>query len=122
MTQEENILFCPLQEVTQSLERKWTLQIIYEIGNHNTIRFGSLQNELKSITSKILSETLKQLEDRNLIHKKQFQENPPRIEYNLTKDGLSLYPIIVDLIIWSISRNSTSVKLCLCDSKPNNVA
>jgi len=121
MSQEKNILFCPLQEVAQTLERKWSFQIIYEIGNHKIIRFGELQNELKLITPKTLTETLKKLENDNLICKKQFEEIPPKVEYKLTKDGLSLYPIVVNLLKWSISRKNTTVKKCLCHSKPKNI-
>jgi len=118
---QNNSLFCPLQEVVLSLDRKWAFQIIYEIGNHKIIRFGELQDELKEITPKVLSYTLTKLEDENLVSKKQHEEIPPRVEYWLTKDGLSLYPIIVNLLKWSISRKNTTVKHCLCDSKPKDV-
>lgn len=110
MSQEKNILFSPLQEVVQALERKWSFQIIYEIGNYKTIRFGKLQDKLKVISPKTLSDTLKKLEGENLVCKKQFEEIPPRVEYRLTKDGSSLYPIIVNLLEWSISRKNKSDK------------
>ena len=121
MSQEKNILFCPLQEVVQTFERKWSFLIIYMIGNHKIIRFGKLQDELRLITPKTLSDTLKKLEDENLISKKQFVEIPPKVEYRLTKDGSSLYPLILNLLKWSISRKNTSVKQCGCQSKPNNI-
>jgi len=107
---QTNSLFCPLLEVTSSLNRKWSFQIIYEIGNHKIIRFGVLQDELNWITPKVLSDTLTKLEDENLVSKKLYQEIPPRVEYRLTKDGLSLYPIILNLLEWSISRKNTTVK------------
>ena len=118
---QNNPLFCPLQEVTASLDRKWSFQIIYEIGNHKIIRFNALQDELEWIAPKVLSDTLTKLEDENLISKKQYEEIPPRVEYRLTKDGLSLYPIIVNLLNWSVSRKNTTIKRCLCHSKPKNV-
>ena len=119
---QSNSLFCPLQEVTLALERKWTLQIIYEIGNHKIIRFGVLQDELRWISSKTLADTLKKMEADDLICKKQFEEIPPRVEYMLSKEGKSLYPIIVNLLKWSISRKNTNVKECLCTCKPNVIA
>ena len=121
MLKESNSLFCPLQEVTEVLERKWTFQLIYEICNHKKIRFSELQDELKYISPKTLSDTLKNLENENLITKKHFEQIPPRVEYSLTKEGLSLYPIIVDLLKWSISRKNTIIKRCLCHSKPDNI-
>jgi len=122
MSQGSNALFCPLQEVADVLERKWSFQIIYEIGNHKKIRFVDLLEELKHISPKTLSNTLKKLENGNIINKKSFNQIPPKVEYSLNEDGLSLYPIIVSLLKWSTSRESSKVKQCLCFNKPAEVA
>jgi DNA-binding HxlR family transcriptional regulator len=122
MSRERNALFCPLQEVADALERKWSFQIIYEIGNHNKIRFTELQGELKHISPKTLSVTLKKLEKGFLISKKFFNQMPPKVEYSLNEDGLSLYPIIVSLLKWSTSRKNSKIKECLCNNKPAEVA
>ncbi len=122
MSKESNVLFCPLQEVTDALERKWSFQIIYEIGNHDKIRFTELQEELKHISPKTLSDTLKKLENGYLVSKKFFNQMPPKVEYSLNKDGLSLYPIIVSLLKWSTSRDNSKIKECLCGKKPAEVA
>ncbi len=122
MSEERNVLFCPLQEVADALERKWTFQIIYEIGNHGKIRFNELQEELRDISPKTLSDTLKKLENGYLVSKKFFNQMPPKVEYSLNKDGLSLYPIIVKLLKWSASRKNSKIKQCLCNSKPLEVS
>ena len=122
MSKESNALFCPLQEVADALERKWSFQIIYEIGNHQKIRFNYLHKELKHISPKTLSDTLKNLENGNIINKKSFNQIPPKVEYSLSEDGLSLYPIIVRLLKWSASRESSKIKLCLCCNRPQEVA
>ncbi len=121
MSKERNAIFCPLQEVADVIERKWSFQIIYEIGNHKKIRFTELQIELKHISPKILSDTLKKLENCHLINKEFFSQTPPKVEYSLSKDGLSLYPIIVRLLKWSTSRESSKIKQCLCCNKPKDV-
>ncbi len=121
MFEESNSLFCPLQEVADALERKWSFQIIYEIGNHTKIRFSDLQKELMHISPKTLSDTLKKLENGHLINKKSFNQIPPKVEYSLSEDGLSLYPIIVSLLKWSASRESSKIKQCLCFNKPPEV-
>ena len=121
MSKERNALFCPLQEVADALERKWSFQIIYEIGNHKKIRFNDLQEELKHISPKTLSDTLKKLEIGNIINKKSFNQMPPKVEYSLSEDGLLLYPIIVSLLKWSASRESSKIKKCLCFNKPPEV-
>ncbi len=121
MSEERNVLFCPLQEVSDALERKWSFQIIYTIGNHNKIRFNALQEELRHISPKTLSDTLKKLENAYLVSKKFFNQMPPKVEYTLNKDGLSLYPIIVSLLKWSTSRKNSKIKQCLCCNKPEEV-
>ena len=121
ISEERNALFCPLQEVADALERKWSFQIIYEIGNHQKIRFNDLQEELIHISPKTLSDTLKKLEKGNIINKKSFNQIPPKVEYSLSEDGLSLYPIIVSLLKWSASRESSKIKQCLCINKPPEV-
>jgi len=121
MSEVRNVLFCPLQEVADVLDRKWSFQIIYEIGNHTKIRFTELQNELRHISPKILSDTLKKLENGYLVSKKSFNQIPPKVEYSLSEDGLLLYPIVVDLLKWSISRNTSKIKHCLSCNKPYNV-
>ncbi len=122
MSRERNALFCPLQEVADALERKWSFQIIYEIGNHGKIRFNELHVELKHISPKTLSDTLKKLEKGHLISKKSFNQIPPKVEYSLNEEGLSLYPIIVSLLKWSTSRKYSKIKECLCNNKPAEVA
>ncbi len=117
MSQETNALFCPLQEIADVLERKWSFQIIYEIGNHNKIRFTELQEELKHISPKTLSDTLKKLANGHLVSKKFFNQMPPKVEYSLSADGLSLYPIIVSLLKWSASREHSKIKECLSRKK-----
>ena len=121
MSKVSNALFCPLQEVADALERKWSFQLIYEIGNHNKIRFNDLQKELVHISPKTLSDTLKKLEIGNLINKKSFNQIPPKVEYSLSEDGLTLHPIIVSLLKWSTSRESSKIKQCLCCNKPKEV-
>ena len=121
MPEVSDKLFCPLQEVADALERKWSFQIIYEIGNHKKIRFNVLQGELRDISPKTLSDTLKKLGNENLINKKFFSQMPPKVEYSLTKDGLSLYPIVVDLLKWSISRKNSKIKECSCFSRPHTL-
>ena len=111
-------LFCPLQEAVTILNRKWALPIINEVGNHEQIRFNELAEELKHITAKNLSDTLKKLEEDNVVCKKIFDEVLQRSEYSLTKEGFALYQIVMDLLEWNISRKNAKLKQCICSSRP----
>lgn len=117
----KSILFCPLQGAIDIIGKKWALLVIYEIGNHGTIRFNELKNELLGITSKSLVNTLEDLQESDLISKESFRETPPRVEYSLTKDGKGLYRIIIPLIQWSASRKDAVIKECSCKHKPKNL-
>lgn len=114
-------MFCPLQGAIDIIGKKWALLVIYEIGNHKTIRFSELKSELQGITSKSLVNTLEDLQDSHLISKEYFRETPPRVEYSLTKDGKGLYRIIIPLIQWSATRKGAVVKECSCKHKPKNL-
>jgi len=122
MSKERNVLFCPLQEIADVLERKWSFLIIYQIGNHDKIRFSELEEELRHISPKTLSDTLKTLENGHIVSKKIFNQIPPKVEYSLNKDGLALYPIVVSLLKWSTSRRDSKIKHCLCYNKPQEVS
>ena len=121
VTMYKEKLFCPLQEVAKAFERKWSLQIIYVIGNFKNIRFSRLQKELRYISPKTLSDTLVELEKELLIKKVLVSDSPQKIKYRLTKDGITVYPIIADMLIWSISRKKSVIKNCMCTFKPKRV-
>lgn len=114
-------MFCPLQGAIDIIGKKWSLLVIYEIGNHKNIRFNELKNELQGITSKSLVNTLDDLQHSKLIIRETFREIPPRVEYSLTKDGKDLYRVIIPLIQWSASRKGAVVKECSCKAKPKNM-
>ena len=113
--------FCPLQEVDSALKRKWSLLIIYTIGNHKEIGYSSMQKELKNISPKTLSDTLAVLEKEQLIKKFLLGNPTQKTKYQLTKDGLSLYPIILNLLLWSISRKKSNIKQCKCHHRPRKI-
>lgn len=114
-------MFCPLQGAIDIIGKKWALLVIYEVGNHKSIRFNELKNELQGITSKSLVNTLQDLQDSKLIIKETFREIPPRVNYSLTKDGKDLYRVIIPLIQWSASRKGAVVKECTCKAKPKHL-
>ena len=107
-------LFCPLQGVIDVISKKWALLIINEIGNHEKIRFNELKRELRFITSKTLTNTLKELEANGLIIRTAFNEIPPRVEYSLTNDGKVLHKNIIGLLRWAAERDDAIVKRCSC--------
>jgi DNA-binding HxlR family transcriptional regulator len=65
------------------------------------MRYTELKNSVPDISQKMLTTTLKQLEKDHLLIRKAYAEIPPRVEYSLTELGLSLMPIIGNMIDWA---------------------
>ena len=64
---------------------KWKMVILYLLHEHEIIRYNELQRKIGSITYKMLSSQLKELEESNLINRKAYPSIPPKVEYSLTK-------------------------------------
>ena len=65
------------------------------------MRFDALQKSIPDISQKMLSVTLKTLEEDGFVKRKVYAEVPPRVEYSLTDRALSLLPCINSLIVWA---------------------
>ena len=91
---------CPVTPVVQMLQGKWKLQIIYELCIQSPMRFGELKKMLKPITNTMLTNALKELEADGLVHREQYNEIPPRVEYSITPKGESLGEILELMCQW----------------------
>lgn len=106
MREESEILQrCPVQGVIDVISKKWSLLIIAILGNYGKLRYSSIMEELKSISPKTLTDTLKELEKANIIRREAFNEIPPRVEYSLTEDGQKLGDAAVPLLRWAVERS-----------------
>jgi len=90
---------CPVTATIALIGGRWKTIILY-ILSENTRRFGEIAARMPSISRKVLTEQLKELEADGLISRKQYKEIPPRVEYSLTDLGRSLSPILNDMAIW----------------------
>ncbi len=95
---------CPLDGVIDIISRKWSLLIINTIGNCKKARFTEIRSHLKKLSAKTLSETLKKLHKEGLVNREVYSEIPPRVEYSLTTEGISLWTAIIPLLNWTVQR------------------
>ena len=93
---------CPVTPVIQMLQGKWKLQIIYELCIQSPMRFGELKKILSPITNTMLTNALKELEADELVHREQYNEIPPRVEYALTEEGRDLLPVFYAISQWGL--------------------
>jgi DNA-binding HxlR family transcriptional regulator len=105
--ENEVICYCPLEGIIDVISKKWALLIINAIGNYGSLRFNEIMEELHSISPKTLADTLKQLQNEQLLKRESFAEIPPRVEYSLTKDGQGLREAVVPLLKWAATRQGS---------------
>ncbi|MBD5453372.1 MAG: helix-turn-helix transcriptional regulator [Lachnospiraceae bacterium] len=102
---KECIANCQLENTgfnyTMSLiQGKYKMFILYTLMEFGVVRFNEMQKYIGSITYKTLSSTLKQLEADELIHREEYPQIPPKVEYSLTERGKSLIPILDQMCEW----------------------
>ncbi|MFI2743613.1 winged helix-turn-helix transcriptional regulator [Zhouia sp. PK063] len=90
---------CPMHRSMAILGSKWKPIIIYAL-RERTARFGQLHSAIGSISKKVLTTTLKELEQDEILIREEFKELPPRVEYTLTEKGKALIPIMKELVNW----------------------
>lgn len=91
---------CPMYYAMSVVEGKWKWIILWTINQAGIVRYNKLRGELQPIAHKTLSTQLKELEASNLIHREQYNEVPPRVEYSLTEEGKTMIPILELLYQW----------------------
>lgn len=90
------------------IQGKYKMFILYTLMEFGTVRFNEMQKYIGTITFKTLSSTLKQLENDGLIHRKEYPQIPPKVEYSLTETGKSLIPILDQMCEWGDQHRSTT--------------
>lgn len=79
---------------------KYKMIILYCLMEFDTVRFNEMRRYLKNISDKTLSANLKELEQDQLICRKEYPQIPPKVEYSLSERGRSLMKVLDELCIW----------------------
>lgn len=74
--------------------------ILYALAWFGVVRFNEMKKFIGSISYKTLSSTLKELEADDLVHREEYPQIPPKVEYSLTERGKSLMPILDQMCTW----------------------
>ena len=95
-------LACPIRNVISRFGDKWSMLVLFMLHRSDTgiLRFNEIRRLMTDCSQKMLSQTLKNLEQSHLVHREVYPEVPPRVEYSLTETGKSLMPAIMALIEW----------------------
>ena len=96
----DNPNLCSLVHAMNVIGGKWKPILIYLLAN-GSMRFGKLLIHTPTISRKVLTQQLKELEEDNLIVREKFAETPPRVEYSLSANGQALLPVLKLLSDWT---------------------
>jgi DNA-binding HxlR family transcriptional regulator len=91
---------CVASDVLDLLGTKYAMDVLCVIGNHETVRFSTLEDHLPEASTSTLSTRLDELEAACIVDREQFDEVPPRVEYSLSDDGTALAERLRPLFEW----------------------
>ena len=90
---------CPVETTLTLISDKWKVLILRD-QMPGTKRFGELKKSIGSVSQKVLTAQLREMEQSGLLTRTVYPEVPPRVEYTLTDLGYSLKPILGALQNW----------------------
>ena len=90
---------CPVETTLTLIGDKWKVLILRDLIT-GTKRFGELKKSIGTVSQKVLTAQLRDMEKNGLVHREVYAEVPPRAEYSLTELGKSLKPILDSMVVW----------------------
>lgn len=90
---------CPVETTLMLIGDKWKVLILRDL-MEGTKRFGELKKSIGTVSQKVLTAQLRDMEDKGLLTRKVYAEVPPRVEYTLTETGYSLKQILDSMVAW----------------------
>ena len=90
---------CPVEATLELIGGKYKALILWHLAE-SKLRYSQLRQSIAGITPKMLTQQLRELESKDLIHREVFSIVPPKVEYSLTELGRSLIPILVAMRDW----------------------
>lgn len=90
---------CPVETTLMLIGDKWKVLILRDLMD-GTKRFGELKKSIGTVSQKVLTAQLRDMEEKGLLKRKVYAEVPPRVEYTLTETGYSLKPVLDAMWAW----------------------
>ncbi|MFB8441152.1 winged helix-turn-helix transcriptional regulator [Streptomyces niveus] len=96
--------FCGIDAAMDVVAGKWKPLILWELNNYGTRRFAELRRGLPGVSEKMLIQHLREMEEDGLVHREVYRQVPPKVEYSLTEQGVSLNTALSSLGKWGTER------------------
>ncbi len=96
--------WCPLTSTATLIGKKWHCVIIHRLLVNGPLGFNALKEEVDGISSKVLSDALDDLQEKQLVNREIVSEKPVRVEYSLTELGESLESVVAEMRDWGLEH------------------
>lgn len=103
---------CPMEYTLDIMGGKWKLVILWQLAVDDVRRYGEIKKSVTGITHKMLSQQLKELEADGLIHRQEYRQIPPKVEYSLSEKGISLIPVLKTMCDWGREHMDSGTGSC----------
>src|SRR5215467_4999894 len=100
---------CPSRQVLDLIGSKWSMLLLCALYDSKT-RTGQLKRKVQGISQKMLTQTLRELQQNGIVKRISYPEVPPRVEYELTELGYSLAELVVKMERWIVKHHSIILK------------
>ena len=92
--------WCPITSTATLIGKKWHPVVVHRLLQSGPMGFNELEDDVDGISSKVLSDSLDDLEEKGLVNRDIVSEKPFRVEYSLTDQGEALAPVIDAMSEW----------------------
>jgi DNA-binding HxlR family transcriptional regulator len=99
---QKKVYYCPVEVTLDLIGGRWKPLILWHLKEGRVLRHGQLKRLIPTITQKMLTQQLRQLEDDGLVQRTQYAEVPPRVEYSLTVYGRELQAMLDHFCSWGV--------------------
>src|SRR5499425_1954105 len=100
---------CSSRDVLELIGNKWTMLLLCALYDSKT-RTGQLKRKLEGISQKMLTQTLREMQQHGIVKRISYPEVPPRVKYELTELGYSLAELVVKMERWIVKHHSIILK------------
>ena len=100
---------CPIKDILARFGDKWSMYALLLLGRNRIMRFGELRTAITGISQRMLTVTLRSLEEDGMVTRRRYPQAPPCVEYELTQLGESLLRQLLNLATWAGEHSSEIV-------------
>ncbi len=102
---------CPVEYTLARISGKWRIMILKEL-SQGPVRYGAIGRSIPGISAKILIQHLREMEEDGLVVRTVYPEVPPRVEYSLSRSGVSVFSMLSTLRDWGLAAAASGCVEC----------